>query len=295
MDSARVRNSASLSRSASSACRRSGDVLEGALKTQDLPVGVAYRLADGPHPDAPARRRDLRHLEVIRRAVAFAGRHMPADVGAMLGRVVVNAFVERRLVTGRQIVNGAGFVRPGERAAGQLNRPPAEARDPAGDAQQRDRLGRHLAVVFTLTDIDEHVDRAGRSARGIGKRVDLRQHGDAGAVRPLDGDLLAANRLAGGEHASHAAVLVRNHRSIGRKKLDRTAEPFGHVVQSRLAPPQPRGGLIEVGNASFGVARIGAHREQIHHAAELRLDAAHRVFRPLALDVRRISRHCRSI
>ncbi len=191
-------------------------------------------------------------------------------------------------------MNGAGFVRPGERAAGQLNRPPAQARDPAGDAQHRDRFGRHLAVVLPLTDIDQHVDRAGRSARGIGKRVCVRQHGDAGAVRPLDGDLLAANACAGGEHASHAAVLARNHRGIGRKKLDRTAEPFGHVVQSRLAPPQPRGRFIEVGNASFGVARIGAQREHVHHVAERRLEAAERSFRPLALDVRRISKHCRS-
>jgi hypothetical protein len=112
--------------------------------------------------------------------------------------------------------------------------------------------------------------------------VHVGQHGDARAVRTLDGDLFAAKALACRESARHPAVLTRNCRVVRGKKRDRTAEPFSHVVQARLAAPQPRGTFIEIRNPSFGVAGIGADGQHVDDVSELPLDAAQRFMGPIA-------------
>ncbi|MDT4849134.1 hypothetical protein FQZ97_832450 [compost metagenome] len=91
------------------------DVLQRALKADDLAAGVPHGLADGAHPDPALGGRGQFGLEVERRALAQAALDGARDRVAVLGQVVANAFVQCWLVASGSVVDLADFVGPHQR------------------------------------------------------------------------------------------------------------------------------------------------------------------------------------
>ena len=162
------------------------DVLERALQADDLPARVAHRLADGAHPDAAALDGELGQLELVGRAVARAFGDQRADVIAVLRREQRDALVQRRLVAGRGVVDGAVLVGPGEPVLRQRDRPAAHARHAAGDARQRLAVRELVVGALALGDVHHHAQARHQPALGIEDRPPLLAHPAHRAVGPAD-------------------------------------------------------------------------------------------------------------
>jgi hypothetical protein len=97
---------------------------------------------------------------------------------------------------------------------------------------------------------------------------------DATSIWPLNDDLFSIKVAARLERQGHPALVMRDGRSVRRKKLERTAKPIHGVVEFRCPTPDFFGKGIEVRDQALGVARVRAGGQVLQKASELYLALA---------------------
>ncbi len=108
-------------------------------------------------------------------------------------------------------------------------------------------------------DVDQHVHRAGKSARGIEKWRRISNERNARAIRPLRDGLHAADRPLLLQRQCHRALVMRQRRAVGPIELPGPTE-FA-LADIRAHPPKLHGCLIVGSNPSGGVRRVYRSRQ----------------------------------
>ncbi len=171
----------------------------------------------------------------------------------MLGQVQPEAFLERRLVAGGQVVNDAVFVRPRERPIGQLQGPPAKVRDPTGRAQQRGVFDELLALDPLLGDVHYHARPADRVSLRIQIHLTARMHPAHLSIGPTDA-VFRLEQRPGDRHAG-TRVIVGKHvfRQNETVELGKRAFELGgrdpEQIAGRIRPVQPASAEVEAPTA----------------------------------------------
>jgi hypothetical protein len=123
-------------------------------------------------------------------------------------------------------------------------------------------LHRH---ALALGDVLDAVDRADDTTLSIAQRLDVEQHHDPGAVRPLDHDLGVADRLARLQHASHRGLL--QDLAIGVVEPRRGGELLVGFAGRGFAAPDFRRAPVVLDDPRLGIADPGRHRQKLEDPA----------------------------
>ena len=151
--------------------------------------------------------------------------HDVADHLPVLGRVVRETLVQRRLVPGWFIVDGADFVGPRDPPGPQVQRPAADPGDATGDAQQGVALGGLGGDAPLLGDVAglDHARRTTAVVQAVGGHFHLE---DGPVLRAVPPHAAVLHRHPGaGQHLAQRRDVFR-----GPDVLDRHAEELGATV-----------------------------------------------------------------
>lgn len=247
-----------------------GDVLDRADQA-DAPIHMLHRTG-AVHPQPPAGGADQRQFQVPGRAVAHAAVHRLGDHRARIQRIEADPLGQGRPVAGRQIVQPAGLVRPGQHAAGHIHLPAANTGDPAGAFQKRFALAQALLQLCVGSFALQHQPALLQPFGGDpGQLLQGGQLRRLQRARALVDHAHRAHAQTVGQHDRRAGVItdprrIGDQRVVAKARIGRRIAYFHHriVLDGVGAERELAWGFAGAGQADIGLPPLTMLVHQRH-------------------------------
>jgi len=178
--------------------------------------------------------------------VLLANVHKTGHCCPVFWKKVANPFFQCGLVAWRYIVNGAVFIRPGQFALRQFNRPSTQTRNLAGDPKHGKTLFLKRCGLFHVVNVGKSTQPLRLPAFLVTKRKRTAQHPAIGAVCPAQPVFYFIDTATSGclfpVPGNWQAVIGMNQAGPA------VAKAFFHG-QARIVDPA----LVEVGMLAIGL------------------------------------------